>query len=654
MEPSPPLTRIQKLPADVIAKIKAGEVIVRPFNAVKELIENSLDAMSTHIIVRIKGGGRDSIQVQDNGTGISKEDLMIAYQKHTTSKLSSFEDITKLTTYGFRGEALSSIAAVSQLTIISRVKDCVCGYKISITEGNPETPNPVAIAANPGTLISINQLFFNMPIRKKSLKSPSEEYNAIFDLVSKYAVHCSNFVSFVLEKDESRICDVQTFVESQTIDNIRLLYGKEIAANVTPITAQSSRDIFTCTGFISQINYSLKKMRFILFINDRLVDCAPLKKSIELIYSNFLVKGAHPFVYLSVKISPSNLDVNVHPSKNEVRFLYEEHILNEIKSSIESKLTSTTSSRVIATTSSQSKLNVTFSEPSHSKLNTSLSASLSQSKTSPKINPAKKVRTDARNQTIDEIWDRNEFCSASGENMIVREIQLDSIKELRKEVLAKCDIDLHRTIKDSCFIGVVSNNIIAIQHETKLLVTDITKLSYELFYQLYLQDFGNFGVLEFTEPHSIGKLYEMFEPYRDHDSISSDDACVKLTRRYIRDMAEDYFSLELKPDGTLCSLPVLLNGYHPNPLKLPSFINDLVHNVDWKNEKPCFQTFGYALARLFTPSVHDYDNSEDWLRVISSILYPKIKSFLKPSEKLKDHFKVITATNQLYRVFERC
>ncbi|XP_053203076.1 DNA mismatch repair protein Mlh1-like isoform X2 [Panonychus citri] len=586
---------------------------------------------------------------------MEKDDLMIAFQKHTTSKLSTFDDITKLTTYGFRGEALSSMADASQLTIISRVKSSVCGYKVCIVEGNVETNEPIAMAANPGTTVTINQLFFNMPLRRKSLKPPNEEYNAIVDLISKYAVHCSNFVSFVLEKEESRVCDVQTMIDSQTIDNIRLLYGKDIAANVTPIMATSSRDIFTCTGFISQINHSLKKMIFILFINDRLVDCAPLKKSIEVIYSNFLIKGSHPFVYLSLKLSPSNLDVNVHPSKNEVRFLYEEHILGEIKDSIESKLSTSTTTRVINTTFSQPKLTITQQSTSSSsnKLNTTI-GSLTSSQSTPKVYPSQKVRTDTRNQTLHEIWQRNQLCLPSGENMISREIKLDSVKELRKEVINQCDTELNRLLRESCFVGVISGNIIAIQHETKLFVTDIEKLSFHLFYQIYLQDFGNFGVLELTEPEDIGKLYEMYEPSRTNESTSSDYVLAKLTRRHVRNMIDDYFSIEIKPEGLINTLPVLLNGYHPNPLNLPRFINDLVHHVDWKSEQLCFQTFGSALAKLYQASYLDHENHEDWVKTVKSILYPKIKSYLKPSSEFADLFTLITSTNELYKVFERC
>jgi DNA mismatch repair protein MLH1 len=238
--------------------------------------------------------------------------------------------------------------------------------------------------------------------------------------------------------------------------------------------------------------------------------------------------------------------------------------------------------------------------------------------------------------------------------MIFRQIKLDSIKELRKEVVNQCDDELHRLIKDSCLVGVVSKNVIAIQHDTKIILTDIQQLTYHLFYQIYLQDFGNFAMLEFDEPHNVETLYEMFETQRSQEPLDADSVRTKLTREHIRNMIDDYFSLEINEEGQICTLPVLLNGYHPNPYNLPRFINDLVHRVDWKSEKPCFQTFGQSLAKLYQASYLDYENHDDWVKTVTSILYPKIKSYLKPSEDLNNVFAVITTTNELYKVFERC
>ena len=191
---------IKKLDEVVINRIAAGEVIQRPANALKELLENSLDAGSSNISVVVSGGGLQILQINDNGCGIRQEDLSIVCERFTTSKLREFNDLSSISTYGFRGEALSSISHVAKLTILTKTRDNACGFKVDYLDGKPVQDKPKPCAANQGTQITVQDLFYNVPTRKRVLKSASEEFNKIADVVSKYAIHNSGKAGFTLKK----------------------------------------------------------------------------------------------------------------------------------------------------------------------------------------------------------------------------------------------------------------------------------------------------------------------------------------------------------------------------------------------------------------------------------------------------------------------
>ncbi|KAL1490508.1 hypothetical protein ABEB36_013190 [Hypothenemus hampei] len=351
MEPYP----IKKLQQDVINRIAAGEVIQRPANALKELMENSLDAKSTNIVITVKNGGLKLLQIQDNGTGIRKDDFEIVCERFTTSKLQEFEDLHKVCTYGFRGEALASISHVAHLTITSKTNKDVCAYQAEYSDGKLKAP-PKPLAGNQGTIIAVEDLFYNMNVRRHALRSPAEEYQKISDVVSKYAVHNAN-VGFTLKKHGCN-CDVKTPINSSHKENIRMIYGNSIAQHLVDMNLSNDTLQFKCKGYITSVNYSVKKFQFLLFINNRLVDSQSLRKCIDAVYQTYLPKNGHPFIYLSLDLNPNNVDVNVHPTKHEVHFLNENQIVEIITNTLEGKLLESSSSRIFYT---QSKLpNVQF------------------------------------------------------------------------------------------------------------------------------------------------------------------------------------------------------------------------------------------------------------------------------------------------------
>ena len=345
---------IKKLDEAVVNRIAAGEVIQRPANALKEMIENSLDAKASSITVTVKSGGLKLLQIQDNGCGIRKEDMGIVCERFTTSKLTKFEDLSSIATYGFRGEALASISHVAHVTITTRTGESNCAFKASYSDGKlvPARPglsaDPKPCAGNKGTQITVEDLFYNVSTRRKALKSSGEEFAKIADVVSKYAIHNSG-VAFTLKKQGENKADVRTTNGASILDNIRTIYGASVARELLEVSCDNQKYAFKMHGYISNANYSVKKLQFLFFINHRLVDSSALRKAIETLYEAYIPKSSHPFVYISLEIAPRNVDVNVHPTKHEVHFLHEDSIIEAIQKAFEEKLLGANSSRTYYT-----------------------------------------------------------------------------------------------------------------------------------------------------------------------------------------------------------------------------------------------------------------------------------------------------------------
>ncbi|KAH6909546.1 DNA binding protein [Coprinopsis sp. MPI-PUGE-AT-0042] len=364
-EPRP----IRKLDQTLINRIAAGEIIHRPASALKELIENCLDAGATSIKVTVKDGGLKLLQIQDNGCGIRKGDLPILAERFTTSKLSSFSDLAKIQTYGFRGEALASISHVARLSVVTKTKTETCAWKanyvdgqlVSNKPGRPAEPEPCA--GNDGTTIIVENLFYNTPIRLSALRNNSEEYARILDVMTKYAIHNPR-VSFLCKKAGSASPELSTPPNSNVPQAIRLLYGHSIAKELleAKVSSQCPGDeddqdrmdvdnaglrngSWSAELHFTNPNYQAKKFNFLLFINHRLVESPRMKRALETVYHSILPKGASPFVYLSLELDPKTVDVNVHPTKREVHFLNEEEITDRLCSAMQDTLSSQASSR---------------------------------------------------------------------------------------------------------------------------------------------------------------------------------------------------------------------------------------------------------------------------------------------------------------------
>lgn len=259
--------------------------------------------------------------------------------RFTTSKLNNVDDLHSLTTFGFRGEALSSISTVSYLTITTKTTCSVCGYKAEFVDGKLKSGTSITpVAANNGTSIEVENLFYNIPTRKAALTSNSVEFNFVNELIMKYSILYSQKCSFTLKRHEDNFHAVNTKLSNTVLNNISILFCQNISSHLVPIEFSNEKLCYKVNGYFSDNDLNRKKFNFILFINSRLVECSSLKKSLKDMYKNYLMKSGNPFVLLILEINPKNIDVNVHPTKNEVCFLYQNEIISEIVSLIEDKL----------------------------------------------------------------------------------------------------------------------------------------------------------------------------------------------------------------------------------------------------------------------------------------------------------------------------
>ncbi|KAM5280433.1 DNA mismatch repair protein Mlh1 isoform 2-T2 [Ctenodactylus gundi] len=717
---------IRRLDETVVNRIAAGEVIQRPANAIKEMIENCLDAKSTSIQVVVKEGGLKLIQIQDNGTGIRKEDLDIVCERFTTSKLQSFEDLASISTYGFRGEALASISHVAHVTITTKTADGKCAYRANYSDGKLKAP-PKPCAGNQGTQITVEDLFYNITTRRKALKNPSEEYGKILEVVGRYSVHNSG-ISFSVKKQGETVADIRTLPSATTVDNIRSIFGNAVSRELIEVGCEDKTLAFRMNGYISNANYSVKKCIFLLFINHRLVESTSLRKAIETVYAAYLPKNTHPFLYLSLEISPQNVDVNVHPTKHEVHFLHEESILERVQQHIESKLLGANSSRMYFT---QTLLPGLSGEVAKS---TTGVTSSSASGSGDKVYAYQMVRTDSREQKLDAFLqpvnkalpshpqalvpgDKTDCSGGEARQQDEEMLELPAPDEVaakshsvegeaskgasevaeeksptissgnsRKRHREDCDVEMmesdsqkaltaacaprrriinltsvlslqeeindrgHETLREMLhnhsFVGCVNPQWALAQHQTKLYLLNTTKLSEELFYQILIYDFANFGVLRLSEPAPLFDL-AMLALDSPESGWTEEDGPKEGLAEYIveflkkkAEMLEDYFSLE-------------------------------IDEVNWDEEKECFESLSkecamfYSIRKQYVSEESTLSSQQSeapgsatnpWKWTVEHIIYKAFRSHLLPPKHFTEDGNVLQLANlpDLYKVFERC
>lgn len=860
--------KIRKLDEVVVNRIAAGEIIQRPANALKELIENSLDAKTTNIQITTKEGGLKLLQIQDNGTGIRKEDMEIVCERFTTSKLQKFEDLSSLTTFGFRGEALASISHIALLSITTKTADEKCAYKASYINSKLKAP-PAPCAGNQGTVITIENLFYNVATRRKALSNSSEEFTKIMEVVMRYAVH-NPAVGFTLKKHGEPSPQVRTPHNSTKQSNIRILYGNPVARELLEVELDDKDYKFKMHGLVTNPNYTNKRMVMLLFINNRLVNSASIRKMLEDIYSVYLPKKAHPWCYISLDINPQNIDVNVHPTKHEVRFLHEDAIIERMKFALDERLAGNSASRtfylqarlpkaditkevleevlpdynkgnsdklkkihareLIRTDSSDQKLDKfnftihfeqrksdsdtqvkesthnTDPDSSNSKipltvpdvtaenppadnecqekdsslnnsehnstllnteetpidnnstnwsdiLNTETSTSLDSQNTCDSSSSMQKDKSEnvcpednttfdiaeflkdldeetddsEEDKPIDEIADKarkqvyqyfgnrdiienakknsekeeerilyaddkqkgessvsnanqSERLSSAETNISAdesrkstkqfksysvndfrHEVKLTSILKLRKEVEDECHEGLRDILANLTFIGCIDQTSALIQSGVNLYICNTRKLAEELFYEIMLYDFANFGVIKFSERISLFDLaliaLDSGETGWTEEDGPKDELAARVKELLLEkaDMMNEYFSIVMDRVGNLRSLPVLLDKYFPYEAEIPLYMMRLATEVEWRKEQQCFQNICRETAKFYS-YINPKHQTHDWKYITEHVLYPAIKESLLPPKHFAHDSTIlqIASLPDLYKVFERC
>ncbi len=305
---------IRVLPPEVASQIAAGEVVERPASVVKELLENALDAGAKSVIVNITAAGRTLIQVADDGAGIPADELMLAVERHATSKLVSAEDLFRITTLGFRGEALASIGSVSRLTITSRTADSPAGARLRLEGGI--TSKLEKVGSPVGTVVSVEELFYNVPARLKFLKQDMTERRAIDALLRRYALA---YPQVRFKVAEGNTPSLQTSGDGDRRAILAALFGVDTARQMLDVVAEE--DGFKLSGFISPTALTRSNRKEItFFINGRWVQDTPLNAALLQAYHTLLMVGRYPLATLFLEVPPEEVDVNVHPAKAEVRF----------------------------------------------------------------------------------------------------------------------------------------------------------------------------------------------------------------------------------------------------------------------------------------------------------------------------------------------
>ncbi len=448
-------------------------------------------------------------------------------------------------------------------------------------------------------------------------------------------------------------------------------------------------------------------MIFILFINERLVDCQPIKKCLQNLFSLYLPKNTNPFIYMNLSIDPQNLDVNIHPTKHEVRFLYQDEIINRIQSVFEQKLLNSNVSRTFYVKNltidtyvgAKSKNKDEEAEKDTNDGEEGSNKKLDDSKI---VHPYQLTRVDTKERKLDSYFhstsgldesikslsksskQKEESSSQSISNGEVksplrkqnleRTFNFLSLRELREECEKSSSKFLRQVLQDMSFVGCLDRELALVQHQTGLYIMNTHILSYELFYQISLFNFGNFGYFTLSESCSVRDLAMTALDDPETEWSSDDGPKDKLSRRCAKFlhsksvMLDDYFSIKIRKDNDtgdifLDALPMLIEDYEPDMVDLPLFIIRLATEVDWENEKECFQSICNEIAQFYSIKNLKYENMEleeqgkkpDHTWFIEHVFYKAFANMLLPSSEREKqiNFKLVDLS-KLYKVFERC
>lgn len=359
--------KLNKLSQEVINQIAAGEVVERPSSVVKELLDNSIDADSSKIVIKIKNGGIDLIEISDNGIGIPKESMTSIFDPHTTSKISNIEDLNTLLSMGFRGEALSTISSVSNVTLLSKYREEETGYKILFNENGK---SPVKkVAKEDGTTVKIENIFYNIPARQKYLKSPQTEYRKIHELLNSYFLIYPN-IHFVLEKDGKIVKELPQVLNTKPGDIVEKRLNEIVGESSSFLMLYYEGSGIKISGYTAHpSNHKSSNPKTYIFVNNRPIYDKGIVRAIYEGYSRYIPHGQKIDFAINILINPELVDINVHPRKEEVRFENPFRIYSAIEDAVRHVLSKELSYKETPSTNNFAAIRESFAkQSSNSKL----------------------------------------------------------------------------------------------------------------------------------------------------------------------------------------------------------------------------------------------------------------------------------------------
>ena len=473
------MSKILLLEQNVINKIAAGEVVERPASVIKELVENSIDSGATSITIEIKQGGISFIRVTDNGNGIASEEILIAFERHATSKINSAEDIENISSLGFRGEALASIASVCQVECITKTRKSISGTLIQIHGG--EVTKQESIGCPEGTTMFVRNIFYNTPARLKFLKSQGTEAGYISEIINKLALG-NPHISFKFINNNAVL--LHTNGNNDLRNVIFHVYGKDFLRKMLPI--EYIGNIITIKGFIGKPElYRSNRSQQSFFINNRYIKSSLLSRAVEDAYKNLIIINKFPVSILHLTINPQLVDVNVHPTKLEVRFEEESEIYTEVIEAIKTTL----KQEILIP-----EVKLPFNKPVQTN-NYAQEEILVDKK--PVVQQVSSIMSDTI--SIQEINRSNPSPLESYEQKINTE---DMVKETNKVLNPKHnakDIPTENTLESVLsnvrYIGQVFSTYIIVEKDNKLFMIDQHAAHEKVMYEKYFEQFKNAAVL---------------------------------------------------------------------------------------------------------------------------------------------------------------
>lgn len=569
---------INILDSMIINRISAGEVVESPFSIVKELVDNSLDAGADKITIEIKNGGIDQIIVKDNGKGIDFNDIKKAFLPHATSKISSIDDLDNISTLGFRGEALASISNVSQTSIITKTENEDCAYTLEVNGGTFGEIEP-SMAEN-GTKITVLNLFYNTPARRKFLRKPKTEESQITNIVARYILANPN-ISFKYVADGKTIYSTKG---NTLLDAIKCVYGDEIAQNIMPIEKTDGN--ITISGYVSKIGFSRPNTTYqTLMINSRYVIDEIVSKAVYMAQEEYLMTRQFPFYVLNLNMPNVEVDVNVHPSKLNVKFASPSKIYDLVYSATRSAIYRAINPSVASSTTSNPLINTENIEEVSIEPNTKSSASESvnvkpteytpitvfdlkthlDEESTIYSTPIKEPQILSLKQNVEESQFDSSYTNAVNQNLI-QPTKANQINQ-EQQVTQTNEYKNVEDFADFKIIGELFNEFLVLEKNDKMLLLDFHAGHERLNYDKFTRMIENRNLI----------IQDLLVPYVQSMTPQEVDFIMELKQ----DLYDLGFDVDRFSDNKIVinSIPMQLKD-----INLKDFVDDLIH--DMKNLRP--------------------------------------------------------------------